>query len=57
MWICLNLIVFALFYIGKLYTDIFCLQIFPSITYCIMYFEIYADEMYHFIEIKFSSSM
>ena len=41
---------------GISYTDIFCLLIFPSITNCIVYFEMYADEMLQFIEIQFSSS-
>ena len=38
---------------GISYTDIFCLLIFPSITNCIMYFNMYADEMEQVIEIKF----
>ena len=36
--------------------DIFCFLNFPSITNCIMYFKMYADEMQQVIEIKFSSS-
>ena len=41
-----------LFHRIRLHTDIFFLLIFPSITNRIMYFKMYADEMYLVIEIK-----
>ena len=63
---CLNLIVFTLSYHshihhsiinllprGKLYANTFCHLTFPSITNCIMYFKMYADEMQQVTEIKF----
>ena len=53
---CLYLIILTLFYHssypsfyvnfvlrGISYTDIFCLLVFPSMTNCIMYFEMHAD--------------